>query len=798
MMTTGEVQQPCVLSGADERTPSRATYFTWMNNYLEGATAAHTRANFRFFQWLRDTYGMTLDLYTFDAGALDCYWVQSYGSTDSDRFRRQFPDGFGPLAAEAQRFGARLGVWCGPDGFGDTPDEERQRTRQMAGLCKDHHFAHFKMDSCCGPLREEKQDAFVRMIEECRKYVPDLMVQNHCLNLRRGMPYATTSFWGGAEMYIDVCMVNDGCAPHHRAGALARGLVPDMKRLAEDHGVCLSSCLDGWDDELVTHAFGRALILAPEMYGSPCLLRDDEFPRLARLFNLYRRYGDILVDGIALPASYGPGAVARGDASRRLLVLRNLTWDPVSYPVKLDAEIGLAPGVEVEVRQFHPTEKRLGLFPYGEVVPVPVAPFGACLLYAGTARSPEPGVAGCEYRVIRDVPGQPVEIELLGLPGTSAKVELLPAGQFRKAELDGTNTPALLTGALAIDFPGTPLARPFHRKLADLQPCDMPPAAAALYEATVFAADNNALEVRSLLRSGGFSRNPAVRQAQEAFFQQPEFIESGLWDRNLFDGRADTGFWPNARFQGFGNVKIDGGCFRMDLGAVEEVDELMLDPGDRFGLDPMIGGHGYQAYVSTDLLTWRAVKFLGAVPLRVPIRGPMRYFKMGGSVHGINTSDSMPQRLLRVEGFRGGVPLVSTRWRASNLFRKDFSAVKAWRAGFTLDEVAEGSYLCIAIRGKHGVEGAYAAATIGGVYAGCPDRAPSYPSNGFGFKVAERDANYTYYLPLNASARGKPIEVFVLACDAQNSDLKPEAWMTTRQLPFKQHHLVLERQGSER
>ncbi len=786
--------EPVVSCGATERTPSRATFFAWVNNDVSGATAGHTQANLEFFQWLHDTYGMTLDLYTFDTGALDCYGASFYGHVDSERFKSQFPDGFGPLAAMAAKMGTRLGIWCGPDGFGDTPAEEAKRIQQMVDLCRIHHFAHFKLDGCCGPLRKEKEDAFVRMIEACREVVPDLILQNHGIKLYRGMPYATTSFWGHAEMNIDVFMVNDSCAPHHRARALGRGLVSDMKRLHEDHGVCLSSCLDGWDDELVTHAFGRALILAPEIYGSPCLLSDDELSTLARLFNLYRRNGAILVDGMALPESYGPSAVARGDAARRFLVLRNLTWAGTAYSVKLDTEIGLAPGHEVEVRQLHPTEKRLGLFKYGETVQVPVAAFGACLLYVGTARSEEQGVTGCDYRVIQDVPGQPVELELLGLPGTSAHVELLNAALYKNATLNGRDVTSLLSGALSLDFPGTPLRLPTHRKLADMQPCEIPADGASLYEATVFAADNNALEVRELMRSGGWSKIPQVRKSQEAFFNQPDFIGNGLWDKFLFDGRPDTGFWPcSTKFRGRGDIALDGGCFRLDLGAVHNVDELVLNTGDLFGMSPILNGAGYHAYVSTDLVSWRTVKFLGGVTMRLPVNGPMRYLKMGGRTNGINTVDAMPQRLISVEGLYKGVSLPRANWRASNLFRKEFKPVKAWQAGFTLDEIAEGSYLCIALYGKHGVEGAYAAAKIGNAYVGCPDRAVSYPANVFGYMVSAQESNYTYYLPLDASAQGKPVEVFVLARDEKNLELKPEVWITTRKAPFQKKRLVLER-----
>ena len=154
--------------GATETSPSRSEYFSWINNTNEGAAEAQTLINLAFFQWLQDTYGLTLDIYAFDAGAID--GKRFYGTVGSERFRGQFPNGFEPIAEIARRMGTRLGVWGGPDGFGDTPEEEAARIEQMVGLCRDLDFALFKFDAVCGPLREEKEDAFIRMMTECRRW----------------------------------------------------------------------------------------------------------------------------------------------------------------------------------------------------------------------------------------------------------------------------------------------------------------------------------------------------------------------------------------------------------------------------------------------------------------------------------------------------------------------------------------------------------------------------------------------------------------------------------------------------
>ncbi len=99
---------------------------------------------------------------------------------------------------------------------------------------------------------------------------------------------------------------------------------------------------------------------------------------------------------------------------------------------------------------------------------------------------------------------------------------------------------------MEITFPGTSLKEKYHRKIGEMISVPVPEDAESLYEATCFAADNNALEVRSLLRSGP-TQIPEVQEARDAFFGQELFINRGIWDRNLFDGDLKTSFYPSRR-----------------------------------------------------------------------------------------------------------------------------------------------------------------------------------------------------------------------------------------------------------
>ncbi len=798
--------RPYPLAGADVATPSVSHYFSWIDNTNEGSTEHQTLANLEFFKWLHDDYGMALDVYALDAGAIDT--PGGYGSIESDRFKKQFPNGFGPLADKAKSFGCRLGVWLGPDGFGDTPDQEKARTDMLVKLCRDYHFRLFKVDSVCSQLRHEKQGAFVRMLKECRKYSPDLIVLNHRLDLGEGEPYTTTHLWAG-EAYIDVWRGNDKTATHNRAGALELGVQTDGSgkpaRLSEDHGVCLSSCLDYWDDDLILQALSRNLLLAPELYGSPWFLRDDELPKLARIYNITRRYRDILTNGMVLDAeSCGPKAVSRGNNHTRILTFTNPSWSPVTYTIPLNESIGLGGSGPYEVRRLHPSESIVGKYQMGESVKIIVLPFRSQAMIVSSEPSRELGVAGCAYEVVRDLPGKPATINLLGMPGTTARISLPEQPRkFTKASLDGRAADGLIAGkSLDVSFPGVPLKHAYHRKLGDLKSIAVPSDAESLYEATCFAADNNALEIRSIARSGP-SAIPQVQAARNEFLAQKLLIERGVWDHYLFDND------PNSFFR-LSQGAIWGGAFRVDMGKPTLIDQWVLrNVDDKFA--PKEG------FVSADLKNWTAV------PLRIEPESPGEASVLKDSYSGTKTFKTIkvnritidlpisartirylkiPGQALNVGEVLGsyqGKRIDRSGWRASNIFA-DYTkapAKRAWSGSFRLDEAAKGAYLVIPCNGKHGRDGAYAALRMNGQWIGAPHRAKSYPANAWDTGNGRPDENFSYFFPVTPDMLGKTIDAVVLQFDSEGNPKIPlgeftsEVWITAYPIPYVTKQLIL-------
>jgi len=799
-----------IFPGADEHTPSKAIYDSWLNDLWEGSTENKTIANLDFFKWLKDEYGMQLDIYTLDAGNLDqnpkyaedaknydIGLTKAYGSIETPRFMYNFTNGFHYITRKAKYMDCGIGIWLGPDGYGNTDSVAQKRTDLLVSLCKDYDFDLFKFDAVCTTLPAEHEKYFIRSLTECRKYKPDLITLNHHIPLsEEGKKFMTASLWDDQEPYIDVYTSNSITAPHHRAEALSRGLTPDLKRLYEDQGVCLSSCLDYWDDDLILQAFNRNTILAPEIYGNPWLLRDDEFPKLARIFNLHRQYNNILVNGKMLPEKqYGPYAVSRGDEHTRLITLRNLTWTPVRYKISLDSAIGLAGNNDIEIRQFHPTEKIIGTFKAGTTVSIEVLPFRSCLIIASNASTREFGIEGCEYAIIKDFPNQPVVVKLMGMPGSKHSVSLIPGNKtFTSATMDGKEQKDLIQGKnIEIEFPGKPLKEDYFRKLGKLKPVKVPADAERIYETTCFTADNDGLEIRSRLRAGETKFKP-VENARKLFFVDRNQILKGCGQKYLFDDSPYSTFKTN-------DIPVNGGVFRIDFGEPVIFDKLYIAKTPR---DYYPG----KADVSLDMIHWKEVKVIKdetTVGIIYEKPDSIRYLRLNIS----------PPSTTEIIGVRNDKKMDRKKWKATNLFGPyaKAPAVKAWSCHIKIDEAAKGSYLVIAVNGIHGFEGAYAAIRVDGIIIAPTDRSPSYMSNVWESGVHGTDRNYSYYIPVTNNMIGKKIEVIVLGLDIDKKNIakrcvncgelntsllqqdleniKPEVWITSYPIPFEEKEIII-------
>jgi len=747
--------------GADQTTPSKAEYFTWLNNTNEGSTQAQTLANLDFFAYLKREYGMQLDIYAWDAGNLDGA-REHYAHLIEDSLKKQYPNGYKPVVDFAAKNGIRMGIWGGTDGYGKTKKEENDRRERLVHLCRDYNFALFKFDRACGTLRRSKRKAFAQTMQQCRFYSPDLILLLHRNKVGDASIYATTDLWQRKETYVDANSYNDCTAPHHRAFAFTRGLTPNLDRLMEDHGVCINSHNDYFEDDIVMQAFSRCLILSPEIYGNPFFLKDEEYPILARLFNLHRKYRDILVNGIELPEEYGYKSVVRGNGERRFLITSNPTWQEKTIDFTIDERLGLSKEDKIVVLQHFPLEKKIGEYHWGEKVSITLSPFRAAIIELVHKDKMDFCLRGCEYMVIHEKGGIPDKVRIL------------------KAEGDIYKENAEKTQKIATFLPFDYREKP-PILLGSMEKTSIPPQNRKLYESAMFAVNNDSMERQSILRAGK-SAIPEVEKAREFFFNQESYVLSGCESSAMFDGNPDTYF--DKKSLPFVPTRIEGGCLRVDFGKNIYIKEIEIE---YFVADKYLNGQFPRQTVkargeySTDLSSWKFTKKVKKEVIKrdltlkyivklinntekvsgkmckatYKIEDYMRYFALPSPMYRIHS-------FIALDGEGNKIDLIKAK--ANNLMAH-YSKKKtkiAYHKVVNLPENTENTYLAIAVKGKHGKEGVYCMGICENEILVPYDRAPGYPAAPWQHEVVATNFNNTYYISLSKENAGKSIDLYAL------------------------------------
>lgn len=759
-------------AGADNKTPSVPQYFSWINNTNEGSTEKQTLINLDFFRYLKYTYGMQLKIYAWDAGNFDGA-SEGYGNLNGEKFRSQYPEEYNNVVAEAEKLGIRFGLWGSPDGYGDTPESEKERFDFFVHLCRDHNFALFKLDGVCGHLRPEKAGVFAEMLKECRKYSPDLIVLNHRLEFYEAEKYVTTYLWNGDETYVDVSTCNKQTAMHNRGYMFTRGHTENLDRLAEDHGVCISSAIDYFEDELIYQAFNRSLVLAPEIYGNPWLMRDDELPKLSRVYNLHARNAAILVDGIALPERYGEYAVSRGSKTKRFISTGNNSWKTKKISFEIGAEIGIETEETVEVNIHHPYEKHLGMFKVGDTVEAELMPFRATLVEVSVVNDSEPMLTNCEYEIIKETEkGMPLEVKIL--KSCTEDITLLSEGKesfFMKSDVTNIKEKAP-------EFIGT---------LSNEE--KNPSNGEFLYETAMYAINNDSLEIRSLRRSGE-TQIPQVKAARDAFFSQKHYVLRGCEAENMFDGNPETFYDSQSKTYCDMNLRVCGGCLRVDFGKEIECDSVEIEffSGDYPTREVDVQRLPLIAEYSTNLTEWNnsdfakistanddytaeIIKFTAHTLYNLHGKRVVSSYGIGGKIRYLRIENPV-DRIFAVRFIKNGEEIKPENPFANNMqahYRHKKVAV-AKSGDFILPEYKSGSRLAVAVEGIHGEESVYCVVKLCGEYKGFPERAPQYKSNMWEHCVCSSEKNNTFFFELPDGLQGEEISVTALFSERRKSD----------------------------
>ncbi len=747
--------------GADESTPSHSEYFTWLNNTNEGSNEEQTLANLDFFAYLQKTYGMQLDIYAWDAGNLDGA-NKTYADFSKGKLKAQYPNGYAPIVDAAAKIGTRMGVWGGTDGYGDTPEEEQKRRDLLVGLCRDYHFALFKFDRVCGKLKKKNRPAFAKTIRECRTYSPDLVLLLHRNKVGKEWIYATTDLWQWKETYVGGNSYNLITAPHHRAFAFIRGLTPNLTRLMEDHGVCICSFNDYFEDDMIIQAFGRCLILAPEIYGNPFFLRDDEYPILARIFNLHRRYRDILVNGMQLPKKYGTFAVSRGDGDRRFLCTSNPTWEKKDITVSLSEEIGLQKGDSFSLIKRFPYEGLVGVYGWGEEVTLTLPPFRACLLEIVKTEKADGVLTGCEYLTLHETDGTPDTVKIVYAYDDICMQKGFTRSKIAESEkTDGREVAPLYLGSM--------------------KKTRIPKNDRQLYETAMFAVSNDSFETASRIRAGE-TAIPQVKKARDLFFEQETYRYRGTESSVLFDGKEDT-YFDTRMLPYIFNLRIAGGDLRVDFGKefyCDTVEIVYFDPKENVQNQTPKQRYSKKGEYSADLDVWKKAKkfdeliyeehfttklVVERVNNVIDLEGSKKkaVFTIGDTLRYFSLPNPM-SRVFSVVAYVDGKAVEPNNPTANNLmapYRRKKTKL-CQKVTVSVPQQSDNTFLSVAVNGFFGYEGVYCVAECNGKYYGMTDRAPEFPVNTWQHEAMKTPSNNTYYMPVYEEMKGRAVTVYAL------------------------------------
>jgi len=776
-------------------------YFDWLCHDNSGPSESEVLANFAALRRLKELYGLQFDIYNSDAGLVESQGT--YYPQFKANFLSRFPAGLRPLAEGSKALGMRLGLWLGPDGFGETPEAMAARREQLLSWVRDFNVGLFKMDTVVSELDhpdkyilEKKYQSLADALAEARRIDPGFVAINHRIN---DSPYMLTItdclLWRGEETYIDVHISNETASLYNRDCSIGRELTSEFYRTPfrqfEDHGICFNSCLEKWEDDLVTQAFGRASVLSPEMYGTFFFLGDEDYPRLARLIRLHKQLEPLLKTAYPLPG----GDIAHADGASSLVLVRNMTWESVVKTIPLDASIGLAaaPGAALTVRQRHPWEmlmKRAGEgAAFGGTFEVEMEPWSLRLIQIDTAPPVEPLVVGVPYEIVPGPADGSFGIKLLGAPGRKAEVALLNFGGRTVRTRAGQPVPTV-DKPWPIAFPGTPAAGPSFARLADFR--DDPAAAAEgqrLAELAKFSIDDDALEIREMVR---LKREPSSLAEIEA-------CRSYMWDkvaaaegtfRNAFDGDPETrwsdGFARRSPFTGSPAAYRSGSSlWRIDLGRPTELSKLELRIVRRTDAALLEA-----VETSTDLTTWTRTGGLSlAAAEGLPASGSLRQRGKTVNIFDVDAGDKRavmisvplaggPCRYVRIRGRNFGVseilgydgagrPLDRSGWRATNFLGETPPPRRVLTAAHAPAGDAPGREYAVAVTAGPAkfdpVDGVYVVALVDGRPVVPRHRAPSYPYHNYEWNSgAPKLAGMTFRLPIEPAWKGKTLEFRIM------------------------------------
>lgn len=649
------------------KTRRASFYFDWLTHASEGLTEENMKKVLNYLQMLRKEYGIQFDIFAVDDGIVETRWGITF-----DRYRLQheslFPKGIKSLTETAKNMGMGFGVWIGPDGFGDTEVSFFSRVDTVVKMVKDWNINLIKLDACVAPLlcadpysNEAKMEKLEILVKKCREVNPALIVINHRISLS---PYILTildtTLWEGAEGYPELMLYNS-TKPRlfTRYASYGRGkpvYYGTYSQLLEDHGVCFNGFHEGWAEEMVVQAFGRALMLSPEFYGALFLLPDSEYLELGRLMKLAAEKRSILSQTQYINET---GDFLHSNGNQSIICMINDTWEVKERNVAVGPSIGIySEDEEFIVLKHYPLHgaqaENAWRVKRNENITIMLGAFSTCLLEVLPA---DP----CDYQ-------------------------------------DST----VLSHAIVTHKPER-----MDKAVVELGPFTHTACSSGDVERSEkvrFAISNDPIEIQQIKRLGQ-SKYEEVNECRRFFYDKV---------RNECCGIAENA-WDNDQATAWGDAPYDrktANIWRLDLGDYHQVEKIEIKLSHRWNgpvfehengrklLEPVIFEASEDAvhwFQSTACIYYIRTAFIdGELPDKLiaefdDLTKPVRYIRF--HFHGVLVQDI--KVLERKNGMLEEVGRSS--WYGNNLFTARHPQAifyKKWK----VDEVWEGRYLAVIVR----------------------------------------------------------------------------------------------------
>ncbi len=802
-------------------------YFDWLCHDNSGPLESEILANFSVLKKMKELYGLQFDIYNSDAGLVES--MGTYFPQYKPIFDKRFPNGLQTIAEASADLGMKLGLWIGPDGFGDTPEEMEARKQQLVSWVRDFNVGLFKLDTVVSSLShenkyilEKKYQALADALSEIRVIRPDFVAINHRVN---NSPYMLTMtdciLWKGEETYIDVHITNWDAWLFNRVCSVRRDLSTTFYkvpfRLFEDHGICFNSCVERWADDFVVQAFGRASVISPEMYGTFFFLKDDDYPWLARLIQLHKQSHEILKTSFLLE----DGDIAHSDGTSAMLVLRNMTWEKIEKFVFLDNRIGLniPKGTPLVLRQRYPYERHLSRngenYKAGETVSLALEPFEVKLIHVDSQGTDDPYIQGISYEIIPRPDEKKFDVLLLGEPGSTYDLNFNNFGEKTLTWETGKDVRFRDGNRLRIHFPGNRVDRDYFCSLGAFREIDPLQADGAFMgEFAKFTLNDDALEVREMLE---LKKTPSVYKEVEDCrkYIWDKLIQTHVYNRNAFDDNSATrwsdGYAMRSPFTGTPRpYRSESSQWRIDMGESLSLGKLELDIVRR-----LEEANIETIELSNDLKTWIEIKVKNFPDLnRFPFYKELRRRSGNIRIHDVAAGDGKPVKLtvefpgnrsryIRIKGknfsvseIRGfdtaGSQLNRSKWHATNFFGAQAPPSRVLHAVHTINRFWPGQELAVAVYAGEAkldpVDDVYAVARVGDQIMAAPIRAPSYPYHNYEWNSwwikREGLEGMTFRFPVKPEWTGKEIKIYVLMFGDRISGAKANLHLVTPMKPL--------------